>query len=118
MPEKGRSSMKKKPKYSLYERIEYMTGKKIVTCAAEDKEILKKRFPFRTRIVVAAGQAPGGYRIVDMERLKEAAYKMAKTLPPITIEPVSYKNMWNTKGLKGEPIQQNVVIRIDKGQQS
>ena len=43
---------------------------------------------------------------------------MAKTLPPITIDPVSYKNMWNTKGLKGEPIQQNVVIKIDKRQQS
>ena len=110
--------MKKKPKYSLYERIEYMTGKKIVICAAEDKERLKKRFPFRTKIVIAAGQTPGGYRIVDMERLKEAAYKMARILPPLEIKPVSYKNTWSTKGLKGEPIQQNVVIKIDKGQQS
>ena len=110
--------MKKKPKYSLYERIEYMTGKKIVICAAEDKERLKKRFPFRTKIVIAAGQTPGGYRIVDMERLKEAVHKMARILPPLEITPVSYKNMWSTKGLKGEPIQQNVVIKIDKGQQS
>jgi len=95
-----------------------MTGKKIVICAAEDKERLKKRFPFKTKIVVAAGQTPGGYRIVDMERLKEAARKMVITFQPVTIEPVNYKNMWTTKGLKGEPIQQNVVIKIDKRQQS
>lgn len=70
--------MKKKPKYSLYERIEYMTGKKIVICAAEDKENIKKRFPFRTRIVVAAGQAPGGYRIADIEAMRYQASKLAE----------------------------------------
>ena len=117
MPEKGKPSMKK-PKYSLYERIDFITQRKVIMCAAEDKAKLKKRFPLGTKIVEVAGQKPGGYRIVDMERLKEAAYKMAKTFPPITIEPVNYKNMWNTKGIKGEPIQQNVVIKIDKGQQS
>lgn len=78
MPEKGRSSMKKKPKYSLYERIDFITHRKVIMCAAEDKAKLKKRFPLGTKIVEVAGQKPGGYRIADIEAMRYQASKLAE----------------------------------------
>lgn len=68
----------KKLKFSLWEKLDFLTGKKIVICnSTEDKKMLKPYFPIGTKIAVKAAGPRGAYYIIDMESLKKNARKLA-----------------------------------------
>lgn len=68
----------KKLKYSLWEKLDFLTGKKIVICNhPDDVKLLKPYFPIGTQIAVKAAGPRGAYYVVDMESLRRTARKLA-----------------------------------------
>ena len=106
--------MKKSRKlsFNLWERIDFLTGKKFVVCNHEDDiKMLKPYFPIGTKIVSKAAGPRGAYYILDMETLKKKAYRMAKDYTMPKPEPMEID--WNKNKVIGEKQYSNIVVHVE-----
>ena len=101
----------KKIKFNIWEKLDFLTGKKIVICnSTEDKKMLKPYFPIGTKITVKAAGPRGAYYIIDMESLKKTARKLA---PGFEIPKPETKSWNETSKLYDGRTKLNAVIRIE-----
>lgn len=102
----------KKLKFNLWEKLDFLTGKKFVVCNhEEDIKMLKPYFPIGTKIVAKAGGPRGAYYILDMEILKKKAYRMAKNYTIPKPEPMEID--WSKYKVIGERQYSNIVVHVE-----
>ena len=102
----------KKLKYSLWEKLDFLTGKKIVICNhPDDVKLLKPYFPIGTQIAVKAAGPRGAYYVVDMESLRRTAHKLA---PSFQIpKPETTEINWDQYKFNDGNVYSNIVVRIE-----
>lgn len=98
--------------FNLWERIDFLTGKKFVVCNHQDDiKMLRPYFPIGTKIVSKASGPRGAYYIMDMEALKKKAAKLA----PDFIMPKPEPKKWNdAPKLYDGRERLNVVIHVEE----
>lgn len=107
-----KKSKPKKFKYSLWEKLDFITGKKFVVCNhPDDIKMLKSYFPIGTKIVSKASGPRGAYYVMDMEAIKRMSRSMAKDF----VIPKPEPEKWNKgpKLLDGK-IYLNTVVKYKK----
>lgn len=102
----------RKLKFNLWERIDFLTGKKFVVCNhVDDIKMLKPYFPVGTKIISKAAGPRGAYYIMDMETLKKNAYRMAKNYTMPKPEPMEID--WSKYKVIGEKQYSNIVVHVE-----
>lgn len=102
----------KKLKFSLWEKLDFLTGKKIVICNhPDDIKLLRPYFPIGTKIAAKEAGPRGAYYIIDMESLKKTAKRLA---PGFEIpKPETTEIDWNKYKTYGSSQHSNVIVHVE-----
>lgn len=102
----------KKLKFSLWEKLDFLTGKKIVICNhPDDIKLLRPYFPIGTKIAAKAAGPRGAYYIIDMESLKKTAKRLA---PGFEIpKPETTEINWDQYKFNNGSMYSNTVVHVE-----